>query len=76
LGELAELAKPAATNRAEFIEECKDGKLDGVVAIYRTFHSITITGRIDEELAKALPTSLKYIASCGMFSTDKNRRTS
>ncbi|OGE48230.1 hypothetical protein PENARI_c031G09240 [Penicillium arizonense] len=64
LGELAELIEPTATNRAEFIQECKDGKLDGVVAIYRTF-STSITGLVDEELVNIMPSSLKYIAHCG-----------
>jgi D-3-phosphoglycerate dehydrogenase len=67
LGELAELIEPSATNRAEFIQECKDGKLDGVVAIYRTF-STSITGLVDEELVNIMPSSLKYIAHCGMSS--------
>lgn len=56
---------PTAKNRAEFIEECKSGKLDGVVAAYRTFGSISITGLVDEELVKALPESLKFIAHNG-----------
>jgi D-3-phosphoglycerate dehydrogenase len=66
LSELGELVKPTATNRADFIQECRDGKLDGVVAAYRTFFSVGITGQVDEELVNALPSSLKYIASCGM----------
>lgn len=56
---------PAATNRAEFLEECRSGKLDGVVAAYRTFDSVTITGFIDEELVNALPSSFTYLAHCG-----------
>ncbi|KAJ5169576.1 D-isomer specific 2-hydroxyacid dehydrogenase NAD-binding [Penicillium coprophilum] len=65
LGELAELVESTATNRTEFIQECKDGKLDGVVAIYRTIGSITQTGLVDEELLNVLPSSLRYIAHCG-----------
>ncbi|KAE8375155.1 D-isomer specific 2-hydroxyacid dehydrogenase [Aspergillus bertholletiae] len=65
LGDIAELVEPTATNRAEFIQECKDGKLDGVVAAYRTFDSVSITGLVDEELVNALPGSLKYLAHCG-----------
>ncbi|KAJ5138604.1 uncharacterized protein N7515_003452 [Penicillium bovifimosum] len=65
LGEVAELVEPAATDRADFIQECKDGKLDGVVAIYRTIGSLAQTGLVDEELLKALPSSLRYIAHCG-----------
>ncbi|KAJ5297674.1 hypothetical protein PENANT_c005G10119 [Penicillium antarcticum] len=65
LGEVADLVEPIATNRAEFIQECKDGKLDGVVAVYRTFFSGKMTGLVDEELVNILPSSLKYIAHCG-----------
>ncbi|KAL1999339.1 hypothetical protein VTN02DRAFT_4669 [Thermoascus thermophilus] len=64
LGEIADLVTPAATNRAEFIQECRDGKLDGVVAAYRTFDSVEITGLVDEELVGALPRSLRYLAHC------------
>lgn len=68
LGEVAELVESAATNRAEFSEECKDGKLDGVVAIYRTIGSVVQTGLVDEELLNVLPSSLRYIAHCGASS--------
>lgn len=74
LGKVAELVKSAATNRAEFIQECKDGKLDGVVAIYRTIFSIAQTGLVDEELVNVLPSSLRYIAHCGMSSSSNERQ--
>lgn len=66
LGKLADVVKPKATNRAEFIQECRDGKLDGVIVAYRTFNSASITGNFDEELVSALPKSLKFLAHCGM----------
>jgi len=44
-----------------FLKECQDGSLDGVVAIYRTSLSGSITGLIDEELLHVLPKTLKYI---------------
>ncbi|KAJ5934938.1 hypothetical protein N7466_004485 [Penicillium verhagenii] len=65
MSELGELVKSTANNRTEFLQECRDGKYDGVVAIYRTFHSISITGLIDEELINALPSSVKFMAHCG-----------
>lgn len=65
LGELAELVNPTATNRADFLQECRDGKFDGAVAAYRTFSSFSFTGLVDEELVDALPRSLKYLAQCG-----------
>ena len=66
LSALADLVTPTATNRADFIQECRSGKLDGVVAAYRTFDSVSITGLVDEEIVNALPTSLQYLAHCGM----------
>ncbi|PKY05254.1 glyoxylate reductase [Aspergillus campestris IBT 28561] len=65
LSALADLVTPTATNRADFIQECRSGKLDGVVAAYRTFDSVSVTGLVDEEIVNALPTSLQYLAHCG-----------
>ncbi|EXF78347.1 D-isomer specific 2-hydroxyacid dehydrogenase [Colletotrichum fioriniae PJ7] len=65
LAEVAQIIKPKATNRAEFLEECKSGALDGVKAIYRTFASVHITGRIDAELVAALPSSVGFICHNG-----------
>ncbi|KAL4932142.1 D-mandelate dehydrogenase-like dehydrogenase [Aspergillus undulatus] len=65
LGSIAELVTPTATNRADFIAECKSGKLDGVVVAYRTFDSVSITGIFDDELVNALPKSLVFLAHCG-----------
>ena len=67
LSSLADLVTPKATNRADFIAECKSGALDGVVVAYRTFDSVSITGLFDEELVNALPSSLVYLAHCGNF---------
>jgi hypothetical protein len=66
LAEIADLVTPISKNREEFIEECKSGAFDGVVAAYRTFDSVTITGRIDSVLVESLPKSLKFIAHNGM----------
>ncbi|KAJ5286635.1 D-isomer specific 2-hydroxyacid dehydrogenase [Penicillium angulare] len=65
LSELGELVHCTATHRAEFLQQCRDGKYDGITAIYRTFPSAEITGLFDEELVNALPSSLKYLAHCG-----------
>jgi glyoxylate reductase len=67
LSSIAELLIPKSKNRVEFIEECESGAFDGVVAAYRTFDSVSITGRFDEELMPHLPKSLKFIASNGML---------
>ncbi|KAI9713968.1 MAG: hypothetical protein M1820_000698 [Bogoriella megaspora] len=65
LSDIAELVYPQSTNRKDFIEECKSGKFDGVVAAYRTFQSVSITGNIDEEIVSILPKSLKFLAHNG-----------
>ena len=41
------------SNRADFLKECASGGLDGVVAAYRTFGSVSITGPWDAELIDA-----------------------
>lgn len=65
LSELGELITPQSTNRADFIRECQDGKLDGVVAAYRTFNSVSVTGRFDAELCRHLPKSWRFLSHCG-----------
>ena len=47
------------------MEECKSGKLDGVLVTFRTFNSIEITGLFDEELVQLLPESLKFVCHNG-----------
>lgn len=65
LSEIAELTEPESTNRADFLAECRAGKLNDVVAAYRTFNSVSITGLWDEELVNALPSSLRFCAHNG-----------
>ncbi|KAF2255548.1 glyoxylate reductase [Trematosphaeria pertusa] len=65
LSNIAELVYPRARTRAEFLDECRSGDLDGVVAIYRTFASVDYTGRFDEELVPALPASVKFVCHNG-----------
>jgi hypothetical protein len=65
LSELGELIEPQSKCRKGFIDECKNGKLEGVLVAYRTFNSIQITGLFDEELVQVLPESLKYICHNG-----------
>ncbi|KAJ9606564.1 glyoxylate reductase [Cladophialophora chaetospira] len=65
LKSIGELVTPKSTNRADFIKECQSGRLDGVVAAYRTFQSASITGLFDAELVNGLPKSWKFLAHCG-----------
>ncbi|RMZ02765.1 hypothetical protein D0862_05918 [Hortaea werneckii] len=65
LSDIADLTLPQSTNRADFIAECKSGRLDGVAACYRTFASASITGPWDEELIAALPRSLLWCSHNG-----------
>jgi len=68
LSSIADLIEPKARSREEFIEESRVGAFDKVIAAYRTFASVAITGLIDEELIPILPKSLKFIAHNGMES--------
>ncbi|MCJ1356339.1 MAG: hypothetical protein MMC33_006334 [Icmadophila ericetorum] len=65
LSSIANLITTPAKTREEFIEECKKGKLDGVLVIFRTFQSVSVTGRFDEELVKELPKSVKFVCHNG-----------
>ena len=65
VSEIADTIEPKARSREEFIEECKSGAFENVVAAYRTFQSVAITGLFDEELVSVLPKSLKFIAHNG-----------
>lgn len=66
IASIAEIIEPKARSREEFIQECKSGAFDNVVAAYRTFMSVAITGMVDEELVSHLPKSLKFMAHNGM----------
>ncbi|KAI0413947.1 D-isomer specific 2-hydroxyacid dehydrogenase [Xylaria grammica] len=66
LADLAELVTPEAKNRQEFIQECRSGRLDGVLAICdRAPSSLAVTGRFDEELIRALPQSVEFLCHNG-----------
>ncbi|KAJ8124716.1 hypothetical protein O1611_g8924 [Lasiodiplodia mahajangana] len=66
LSSLAELVTPEAKNRQEFIEECKSGRLDGVLVICdRAPSSLAVTGKFDEELIQALPQSVEFLCHNG-----------
>ncbi|KAK9774140.1 putative D-isomer specific 2-hydroxyacid dehydrogenase [Seiridium cardinale] len=65
LSSIADLITTQATSRSDFIKECDSGTFDGVTAIYRTWDSTNTTGRIDAELIKHLPASLKFISHNG-----------
>ncbi|RSL87039.1 hypothetical protein CEP51_002452 [Fusarium floridanum] len=65
LASLAEIVGPGVETRAEFIEKCRQGGFDGVVIVHRMYHSVTVTGLIDEELVQALPESVKFICHTG-----------
>ncbi|PMD33450.1 hypothetical protein L207DRAFT_557950 [Hyaloscypha variabilis F] len=65
LASILELKEFGSGTRAEFLQNCKAGKYDNVVAIFRSNASTSITGRFDKELVSALPKSLKYICHNG-----------
>jgi glyoxylate reductase len=60
-----EIITPTSTTRSDFIAECKSPAFKDITGIYRTFPSITTTGRFDTALIAALPPSIKFISHCG-----------
>ncbi|EJT73137.1 glyoxylate reductase [Gaeumannomyces tritici R3-111a-1] len=66
LEQVAEVLTPQSRDRASFMAECRaGGRLDGVVAAYRTFDSARVTGPVDAELAASLPPSLRFVCHNG-----------
>ncbi|KAK8079003.1 glyoxylate reductase [Apiospora phragmitis] len=55
IAQQADVVVPQSTDRAGFLEECRAGALDGVVAAYRTFGSTGTTGRLDATAVALLP---------------------
>ncbi|KAF5101458.1 hypothetical protein DV451_002155 [Geotrichum candidum] len=64
LAEIADLVDLESRSREEFFQDLK-GKYSDVVGIYRTVSSTKTIGLFDEELANALPDSVKYISHHG-----------
>ncbi|KAL8998007.1 MAG: hypothetical protein Q9169_002847 [Polycauliona sp. 2 TL-2023] len=66
LSSLADLITPKSTHPADFLAECRSGAFNGTKAVYRTFQSISITGRIEGEVVKALAEAgVRFIAHNG-----------
>lgn len=68
LSSIAELITPKSTNREDFIKECRSGAFRGVKAAYRTFNSVSITGKFEGEVCEVLGkkgAGLKYLAHNG-----------
>ncbi|KAL8712316.1 MAG: hypothetical protein Q9220_003467 [cf. Caloplaca sp. 1 TL-2023] len=66
LSSLAQLITPKSSNPADFLAECRSGTFDGTRAVYRTFDSISITGRIEGDVVKALANAgIRFIAHNG-----------
>ncbi|KAK9474215.1 D-isomer specific 2-hydroxyacid dehydrogenase [Dipodascopsis tothii] len=64
LSDVADIQVCESKSRAELIEDLK-GKYSKVVALYRTFNSVAMSGRFDAELAPHFPDTLKYICHNG-----------
>ncbi|KAL6717918.1 glyoxylate reductase [Lecanora helva] len=66
LASIADLIVSNSNSREEFLEECKSGRLNGIRAAYRTFNSVSITGRIEGEVVEALgKAGLKFLSHNG-----------
>ncbi|ODQ65873.1 hypothetical protein NADFUDRAFT_46479 [Nadsonia fulvescens var. elongata DSM 6958] len=65
LSSFAELREVPIETREEFLDDCKTGKYDGVVAIFHTYMSARYVGLYNKELIQALPESVKFICHNG-----------
>ncbi|KAI4248776.1 MAG: hypothetical protein LQ352_005804 [Teloschistes flavicans] len=65
LSSLAELREVRDGDRKRFLGDCRSGVHDGILAISRTYDSVELTGRFDQELIDLLPQSLKFISHNG-----------
>ncbi|KAL9604511.1 MAG: hypothetical protein Q9219_000476 [cf. Caloplaca sp. 3 TL-2023] len=66
LSSLADLITSKSSNRDEFLKECRSGAFNGTRAVYRTFPSVSTTGRIEGEVAEALAgAGVRFIAHNG-----------
>ncbi|KAL8694249.1 MAG: hypothetical protein Q9218_001075 [Villophora microphyllina] len=65
LSSLAELREVKDGDRERFLSDCRSGVYDGILAISRTYDSVELTGRFDQELIDLLPQSLKFISHNG-----------
>ncbi|KPI37575.1 putative 2-hydroxyacid dehydrogenase UNK4.10 [Cyphellophora attinorum] len=63
IADRAEVLQPQASTREEFIKECRSGRFDGVVALYRA--AVTVAGKFDAEMVAALPASLRFVCYTG-----------
>ncbi|KAK7741876.1 glyoxylate reductase [Cytospora paraplurivora] len=61
----ADIVVPKSTDRASFLAEAASGSFAGCLVAYRTFESVSTTGRIDAELVSSLPASLRFICHNG-----------
>ncbi|KAL8854781.1 MAG: hypothetical protein Q9221_000287 [Calogaya cf. arnoldii] len=65
LAEIAELRQLNHGNREQFLKDCDSGLYRGLLAISRTYDSVELTGRFDQELIDLLPRTLKFISHNG-----------
>ncbi|KAM7211671.1 D-isomer specific 2-hydroxyacid dehydrogenase, NAD binding domain containing protein [Rhypophila decipiens] len=65
IGEIADIVRPRSTEREEFLNEAASGSFSDCIVAYRTFESVSITGKIDDEVLSALSPSLRYICHNG-----------
>lgn len=65
--------KVQSTNRADFLKEAQSGAFEGVVAAFRSFTSATITGRFDEEILSALPSTFQFLCQNGQSTILESR---
>ena len=65
IAQIADIVVPQATSREEFLAMAKAGDFDGCVVAYRTFDSVSFTGKVDADFVAAMPPSLQFICHNG-----------
>ncbi|KIH92439.1 D-3-phosphoglycerate dehydrogenase [Sporothrix brasiliensis 5110] len=65
LSDVANVRSVTSGTRKEFLRDLDAGVYNDIVAISRTYDSVAITGRFDQELVSHLPPSVKFVSHNG-----------
>ncbi|CAK7221841.1 hypothetical protein SBRCBS47491_004666 [Sporothrix bragantina] len=65
LSDIANVRSVTLGTRAQFLKDLDAGVYNDIVAISRTYDSVALTGRFDEELVSHLPPSVRFVSHNG-----------
>lgn len=65
LSDVANVRSVTSGTRGQFLRDLDAGVYSDIVAISRTYDSVALTGRFDEELVSHLPPSVKFLSHNG-----------